>query len=154
MCIALVVLLLFLFLGPTVMSLLDIAEHSLSIAGGIVLFIISVRLIFYGTDEIFAKGIEGEPFLFPLAVPFIAGPSAMASIFLLMAREPQRWRMWLLALLCAWFASGVILVSAGSLSRVLGPRTLIAIERLMGMLLVLLSVNMFLDGVEQLTGCG
>ncbi len=148
-CIGLGILLLFLFFGRYLLALMHISQSSLSIAGGIVLFMISVKMVFARSDEIFGSGPEGEPFVVPLAVPLIAGPSAMSTVLLLVAREPGRWASWLAALFLAWFVSLLILVFSNRLRRVLRVRGIMALERLMGMLLTTVSVEMLITGVKQ-----
>ena len=146
--IALGVLVVFLFAGPSVLETLGISERSLSIAGGIILFLIALRMIFpqqHGTMA--EEPVDAEPFVVPLAIPFVAGPSAMASVMLLVSREPLRWPEWLAALVLAWAATAAILLLAPRLARVLGRRGLIAIERLMGMVLTALAVEMVVRGV-------
>lgn len=150
--IALFVLVFFLFAGRFLLGLLHIAEPSLTVAGGIILFLIALRMIFPGRLGSSEGDVEGEPFIVPLAVPFVAGPSTMASVMLIMSREPGRWPEWLLALVLAWLATSVSLLAANSLKRYLGERGLIAMERLMGMLLSTLAVQMFLDGVSAYLG--
>jgi len=93
--------------------------------------------------------LEGEPFIVPLAIPFIAGPSALATVMLIMSREPGRWPEWLVAVLIAWAVTGTILFAAGGLSRFLGQRGLIAIERLMGMVLTAVAVQMIMTGLRE-----
>jgi len=88
-----------------------------------------------------------QPFIVPLAIPGVAGPSAMASVMLMTNSAPGRTADWSIALFCAWLATALILLSSTYLFRLLGPSVLTALERLMGMLLVALSVQMFLDGV-------
>lgn len=149
LAIALGVLLIFLFAGRYLLDALHISEPSLSIAGGIILFLIALKMIFADVQEIFRHSPDGEPFVVPLAVPLIAGPSAMATVLLLMAREPDRWPEWLAAVLAAWLVSGAILLLAGFFSRILGRRGLTALERLMGMLLTTVAVQMFLQGIHQ-----
>jgi MarC family membrane protein len=145
---ALVVLFAFLFGGQYVLHALQLKQESVSIAGGIVLFLIGVRMIFPPKEGIFGHGgPDSEPFIVPLAVPAVAGPSTMAAVMLLANSEPGRAADWSLALGGAWLATAVILFSSTYLFRLLGRSALIAIERLMGMLLVALSVQMFLDGV-------
>lgn len=146
--IALAALVLFLFGGRSALDLLGIREESIAIAGGIVLFLISMRMLFpgsMGSDE----QIEGEPFIVPLAIPFVAGPSALATLLLLAGREGARPTVLLGALLLAWAASAIILLAAPLLQRALGERGLVALERLMGLLLVALSVQLFLDGLRS-----
>lgn len=149
LCIALAVLLVFLFAGQRIMSLLQVSQSSLGIAGGLILFLIAIRMIFARSREILGPDPVGEPLVVPLAVPLIAGPSAMATVILLMAREPGRWLAWAGALVAAWFATGVILLLSGVLSRLLGKRGLLAVERLMGMLLTTVAVEMFVTGLRR-----
>ena len=150
MGIAFGVLVLFLFFGHYLLRLLQISEPSLSIAGGIILFIIAIRMIFYGSDKVFDDILKGEPLIVPLAIPSIAGPSAMATVLLLTAREPSRWPEWLAALAVACLLSGIILIFSSGLIRLLGERVLVAIERLMGMILTTVAVEMFLSAVRTL----
>jgi len=146
--IALAVLLLFLFAGPFLLWIFHISEPSLSIAGGVILFLIALRMIFPNRDGGFAELPDKEPFIVPLAVPYLAGPSAIATVMLMVAREPQRLPEWILAVGAAWLASAAILYSGARLSRVLGQRGLIALERLMGMLLTAVAVQMTLTGIR------
>ena len=150
MVIALAVLVFFLFTGRYLLLLLDISAPALSMAGGIILFLIALKMIFSDTEEIFGKSPEGEPLIVPLAIPFIAGPSALATVLLLMAREPSRWLEWLIALIAAWFLAACILSLSSEISRMLGHRVLIAIERLMGMLLTTIAVELFIKGIKEL----
>ena len=148
--IALAALILFLFLGKYILAALQVSQGSLGAAGGIILFLIALRMIFPVPKGVFGEEVDtGEPFIVPLAVPLIAGPAAMATLMLLMAREPARWPEWLSALLLAWSVSGVILLSADRLARLLGRRTLIAIERLMGLILTAVAVEMLINGIGQ-----
>jgi multiple antibiotic resistance protein len=148
--IALFVLVLFLFTGHYILALLDISEPSLSMAGGIILFLIAIKMIFIGSEKIFTDTLEGDPFIVPLAIPFIAGPSAMATVLLLMAREPSRWLEWLISLVCAWILSGIILICCDQINKIVGIKILTALERLMGMLLTTVAVEMFIRGIGKL----
>jgi MarC family membrane protein len=147
--IAFCVLALFLFSGKHILAALQISETSLSVAGGIVLFLISIRMIFPSMGGVFGDTSGGEPFIVPLAIPLVAGPSALATVLLLAAREPGRWAEWLLALACAWLISAVILLLSDNLHRFFGERGLVAIERLMGLVLTTVAVEMFLTGIQQ-----
>lgn len=146
---ALIVLVLLLFLGNRFMDFLQLTEHSIRIAGGIILFLIALKMVFpvkraaWSSEE-----IQGEPLLVPLAIPMVAGPSAMAVVMLLSAENPDRMPEWVLALFIAWALSSLILISANGLKRFLGKRGLVAMERLMGMLLIALSVQMLLEGIS------
>lgn len=146
--IALGVLLVFLYSGRAILELLQLRQESVSIAGGIVLFLIGIRMVFPPPDGLFGDVPEGEPFIVPMAIPCIAGPSTMAALLLMGHDSPGRNLDWTIALLAAWAASAVILFASTHLHRWLGERALSALERLMGMLLVAISVQMFLDGVR------
>ncbi len=149
--IALGVLLVFLLGGQLILQALQLRQESISIAGGIVLFLIGIRMVFPPSDGggIFGKPGEGEPFIVPMAIPGVAGPSAMASLLLLTNTAPARTADWATALLLAWLATSAILLSATYLFRWLGESVLTALERVMGMLLIALSVQMFLDGIAS-----
>ncbi|HEU4813022.1 MAG TPA: YhgN family NAAT transporter [Xanthomonadaceae bacterium] len=145
--IALGVLMVFLWGGQYVLEVMHLRQESVAIAGGIVLFLIGLRMIFPPPEGLMGELPEGEPFIVPLAIPMVAGPSGMAAVMLMGSQDPGRMGDWSLALMIAWGATAAILFSATYLYRWLGTRVLIAIERLMGMLLVALSVQMLLDGV-------
>ncbi len=147
--IALAVLIIFLFFGQYILRLLQISEPSLGIAGGIVLFLISIKMIFPAVMNVPEQKIEGEPFIVPLAIPLVAGPSALASVILVMSRDPERWADWLVALIAAWLVSSLILLLSSGLRKFLGKRGLIAIERLMGMILTAVAVQMFMNGLNE-----
>ena len=146
--IALVVLMTFLYSGKYILAAMHLRQESMSIAGGIVLFLIGVKMIF-PTHEggVFGATKGEEPFIVPLAIPCVAGPSTMAALMLLSRDHPERTVDWTIALVGAWLATCIILFSSTFLFRVLGASVLTAFERLMGMLLVALSVQMILDGV-------
>ena len=145
--IALAVLMLFLWCGKYALELMHLRQESVSIAGGIVLFLIGIRMIFPPPEGLMGEIPDGEPFIVPMAIPMVAGPSGMAAVMLMGSQEPDRMGAWSLALLLAWAATAVILFSATLLYKRLGSRALIAVERLMGMLLVAISVQMLLDGI-------
>ena len=146
--IALAVLVLFLFLGRFILDLLGLSAPALTIAGGVILLLIALRMVFPSAERVLEE-VEGDPFIVPLAIPYVAGPSALATELLLMSREPQRWAEWLLALGAAWFASSIIIYFTFGLQRCLGKKGLIAIERLMGMVLITISIQMLLNGITQ-----
>ncbi len=145
--IALAVLMLFLWGGKYALELMHLRQESVSIAGGIVLFLIGLRMIFPPPEGLMGELPGGEPFIVPMAIPLVAGPSGMAAVMLMGTREPDRLGEWSLALFLAWAATAAILFSATYLYKLLGIRALIAVERLMGMLLVAISVQMLLDGL-------
>ncbi len=145
--IALGVLMMFLWGGKYALEAMHLRQESVSIAGGIVLFLIGLRMIFPPPEGLMGELPDGEPFIVPLAIPLVAGPSGMAAVLLLGSNEPHRLMEWSLALMIAWGATAAILFSATYLYKLLGMRVLTAVERLMGMLLVAISVQMFLDGL-------
>ncbi|SHF57055.1 multiple antibiotic resistance protein [Microbulbifer donghaiensis] len=146
---ALIVLLVFLYGGRYVLAWLGLSQEAIRIAGAIILFLISLRMVFPTEGGIMGERLEGEPFFVPLAVPLVAGPSTMAILMLMTNSEGEQLLDWTLALLGAWGVSSVILLASAPLARLLGTRGLIAVERLMGMVLVMLSVQLFLDGMKQ-----
>ncbi|MFT3756126.1 MAG: YhgN family NAAT transporter [Pseudoxanthomonas sp.] len=147
MVIALAVLMVFLWGGQYFLSVMHLRQESVQIAGGIVLFLIGIRMIFPKPEGLMGELPGGEPFIVPLAIPLVAGPSGMAAVMLMGSNEPHRLGDWSLALLLAWVGTAAILFSATVLYKWLGRRVLTAVERLMGMLLVAISVQMLLDGI-------
>ena len=147
--IALAVLAAFILAGPVLLEGLHISEPALRISGGIVLFLIALKMVFSPNEEAFAGNRDEEPFIVPLAIPFVAGPSAMATVLLLVSQQPQEKLACLWALLLAWVVTAAVLIVGDLLHRVLGRRGLRAMERLMGMILTTLAVDMSLHGVRQ-----
>lgn len=145
--IALGVLMAFLWGGKYALELMHLRQESVAIAGGIVLFLIGLRMIFPPPEGLMGELPGGEPFIVPMAIPLVAGPSGMAAVMLMGSNDPARLGDWSLALLIAWAATAAILFSATYLYKLLGARALTAVERLMGMLLVAISVQMLLDGI-------
>jgi multiple antibiotic resistance protein len=146
--IALVILLVFLFAGTAILEFLGLSQPSLSIAGGVLLFLIALRMIFPKASGELASE-KDEPFIVPLAMPMVAGPSTIAILLLLSSTEPERIWEWCTALVIAWAATTVLLTASPFVLRVLGSRGIRALERLMGMLLVLLATQMLLNGVRE-----
>src|SRR3990167_3862294 len=146
---ALALLLLFLTFGDKVLSALGLSREATAIAGGIILFVIAMRLIFPGPQGVLGDVPDGETMLVPLATPAVAGPSALAVLMTLRnTHEGPLWELYL-AVILAWAATAFILLQASFLQRFLGPRGLTAVERLMGMLLIMLSVDMLLDNLQS-----
>lgn len=146
---ALLILLGFLFAGNEILGFLSIGQSSLSIAGGILLFIISLRMIFPKPSNSDQTEIVEDPFLVPLAIPLVAGPSTIAVLLLMSSREPDRMLEWSLSLVLAWAGSTLLLVASPFLMRVLGTRGSRALERLMGMILVILATQLLLNGIRE-----
>ncbi|NNF18166.1 MAG: hypothetical protein HKN61_00180, partial [Flavobacteriaceae bacterium] len=147
---ALALLLLFLFLGKPLLRFLHLQQEAVTISGGLILLIIGLRMIFPKPEGIMGHQPGGEPFLVPIAIPMIAGPSVLAMLILMTQSGPAKMTNWFFAVLLAWGMSAVILLAAPILLRFLKERGLIAVERLMGMLLVMVAVQMLIDGFEVL----
>jgi MarC family membrane protein len=144
-----VALVVFMYAGESVMRVLQLSQTSLGIAGGVLLFLIALRMIFHQPDGVFGEWAGGEPFIVPLAIPLIAGPSAMAMVMLLVSREPERFYTWMGAMSAAMAVTTVVLLAAGPLIRRLGERGTSAVERLMGLLLCAIAVEMLLTGIRS-----
>ncbi len=153
--IAFVLLLTFMFVGQSFLQLMGLSEVSLQIAGGVILFLIALRMIFPASHGDTPEQL-GEPLIVPLAIPAIAGPSALATVLLLVSQAPERRLEWIAALCVTMLVSAVVLVMAEGIQRVVGERFVVALERLMGLVLVALSIEMMLRGlrtfVKQLMG--
>lgn len=147
--IALGVMVVFLFAGRGFLNLLDVTPESLTAAGGVILLLIALRMIFPSPNRSMREEVQDEPFIVPLAIPYTAGPSVLAFELVLMSQEPERWSTWLGALVVAWAVAAAILYASSDLRRVLGERGLTALERLMGMVLVIMAVEMIMSGVTQ-----
>ncbi|HBN14577.1 MAG TPA: Marc family transporter [Pseudohongiella sp.] len=151
--IALGLMLLFLFMGPGILHLLALSREAVSIGGGLVLMIIAVRMIFPSRGGVMGSDDDDdEPLVVPLAVPLIAGPSVLATLILLAESGPDRSGDWLIALGGAWAVTAIILMMSQRLYKLLGARGLKAIERLMGMILISVSVQMLLNGIASYLG--
>jgi MarC family membrane protein len=145
--IAFVLLLAFMFGGQSLLALMHLSETSLSIAGGVILFMIAIRMVFGDPEGVFAAP-KGEPFIVPLAIPFIAGPSALATVMLMATREPAKIGMWAVALTLTMGAATAILLLGERLQAWLGERAMTAIERLMGLILTAIAIEMLLGGIR------
>jgi MarC family membrane protein len=142
------VLLGFVFFGRWILDLLGLSEPSLTIGGGVILFLIAVRMIFRGPEGVFGDTVDGEPFIVPLAIPAIAGPAAIATVVLFVSRAPQRLPEWIAAVTVAMLVTLAFLVFAERVSKLVGERGLLAFERLMGLILTAIAVEMMLRGIE------
>jgi MarC family membrane protein len=147
--IAFAVLVLFMVTGQGFLSLMRLSERSLEVAGGVILIIIAIRMIFGGGESYGADVAQREPFIFPLAVPLLAGPSAMATVLLLASRQPEHLMTWIGALTAALAISGVVLLAADRIRRALGEQMVAAIEKLMGLVLTAVAVEMILAGLKR-----
>ncbi len=147
---AFAVLLFFMLTGQWFLTLMRLSERSLEVAGGVILLIIAVRMIFASGGEVYAADGQGrEPLIFPLAVPLLAGPSAMATVLLLASRQPERLLAWIGALTAAIIVSAAVLLGADRIRRWIGSSMVSAIEKLMGLVLTAIAVEMILAGLKQ-----
>lgn len=147
--IAWIALLFFLLCGKQFIFLLQLSQTSLGIAGGVILFLIAIRMIFAHPGGIFGDVPGDEPFIVPLAIPSVVGPSAIATILLLVSKNPERLPEWISAATLALLISTIILLFSGFIHRVIGERGAIALERLMGLILTAVAVEMFLQGIKE-----
>jgi MarC family membrane protein len=144
------VLLSFMLAGQGFLALMHLSERSLEVAGGVILLIIAMKMIFASGAELYAGDAAGrEPLVFPLAVPLLAGPSAMATVLLLASRQPERLGYWIGALTVAMAVSAVVLLSADRIRRWIGGSMVSAIEKLMGLVLTAIAVEMILAGLKR-----
>jgi MarC family membrane protein len=141
-------LLVFLFAGEGVLRLFGLSDASLRIAGGVILFLIALRMIFQSAAGMYGALPPGEPLIFPLAIPAIAGPGAMATVIILASHAPQRMLEWVAALAVAMVFTLIVLLFADRIARRLGERALGAVERLLGLILTAFATEMLLRGIE------
>ena len=146
---ALIIMLSFLYAGEAILNFLNLRSESVSIAGGIILFLIAIKMIFPSPGGVAGLAAGEEPFIVPMAIPLMAGPSILAALILLAHTDSSRMIDWTIALVSAWGMSAVILMFYKLFTRILGEKGLIAVERLMGMVLVMISVQMLLDGISN-----
>lgn len=147
---ALLIMLLFIFVGDLLLDALDVNEQTVMLSGGLILFLIAIRMIFPPKKKNpYTLEGQSEPFIFPIATPMIAGPSCLTTI-MLYAHEPSHSYRVLLAVLIAWALSITILLFAQRISDIVGKRAMLAVERLMGLLLTMMAVEMLLKGLKSI----
>lgn len=146
--IAFALLMAFMLGGHKFLEVMRLSESSLSIAGGVILFMIAIRMVFPGEGAALGAPPGGEPFIVPLAIPFIAGPSALATVMLMATREPGKLVMWAMAVTLTMMLVTLILLAGERLQRLMGERLMQAIERLMGLILTAMAVEMLLGGIR------
>ena len=147
--IAAAILALSMMFGRALLEIMHLSESSLSIAGGVILFMIAIRMVFAHPEGAFGPHQRGEPLIVPLAVPLIAGPSAIATVMLMATREPEKMGMWAVALTATMVLATAILLAGDVLQRWAGERAMQAIERLMGLILTAIAVEMLLGGIRE-----
>lgn len=140
-------LLTFMFVGEGFLRVMNLSELSLQIGGGVILFLIALRMVF-PSQGVEIDDVVTEPLIVPLAIPAIAGPSALATVLLLVSQQPDKRMEWIGALCITMIISAVVLVSAERILRVIGNRLVVAVERLMGLVLVSVAIEMMLRGAK------
>ncbi len=148
--IAFVLLLGFMFVGDKFLQVMGLSGLSLQIAGAVVLFLIALRMIFPNPVPVDSTDLR-EPLIVPLAIPALAGPSALATVMLLVSQAPARRLEWVAALSVTMAVCAVVLVLADRIQRLIGDRVVLALERLMGLILVAVSVEMMIRGLKALS---
>ena len=135
--------------GPQILAVMHLSQTSLSIAGGVILFMIAIRIVFAHPEGAFGlQQGRGEPLIVPLAIPLIAGPSALATVMLLASREPRALGMLAAALVVAMGIATAVLLAGERLQRWMGDRGMQAMARLMGLILTAIAVEMLLGGIR------
>lgn len=148
--IAFLVLLGFMFTGEGFLQVMHLSERSLEVAGGVILLMVAIRMIFSSHGEsVYGMPPGKEPLIFPLAVPLLAGPSAMATVLLLASRQPEKIWHWIAALAVAMWICGLTLLLAERIRKLLGDSVVSAIEKLMGLVLTAIAVEMVLAGLKR-----
>lgn len=147
--IAFVVLTTFVFAGRPFLETLGLSDTSLQIGGGVVLMLVALRMVFPSAEGVYGASPGGEPFIVPLAVPALAGPSALATVMLLVSRDPSRSLEWVGAIAVVMAVSALVLVFASRIQALLGERVTLAFERLMGLVLAAIAVELLLRGVRS-----
>ncbi len=145
---ALVFLLVFLWFGNFLLKYFGIQETSLTLGGGIILFLIGLRMVFPPVEGLFGNQNHTR-FLVPLAIPFMAGPSTLAILMLRGEQFPLLKPELTVAVLIAWVISLSILLLGTQIARWLGRDLLKAFEQLLGMFLTWVGVEMILVGARQ-----
>jgi MarC family membrane protein len=146
--IAFSVLFTFMFFGDVFLRVMRLSERSLEVAGGVILLMVAIRMIFSHEGGVYGTPEGKEPFIFPLAVPLLAGPSAMATVLLLASRQPDKLMSWVGALCCAMTVSGAVLLLCERIRKLLGDSVVSALEKLMGLVLTAIAVEMILAGLK------
>jgi MarC family membrane protein len=139
----------FMLFGPQILAVMHLSETSLSIAGGVILFMIAIRMVFAHPEGAFGLEPRGEPFIVPLAIPLISGPSALATVMLLASREPRNLGMLAAALVVTMTIAAAVLLAGERLQRWMGDRGMQAMARLMGLILTAIAVEMLLGGIRM-----
>ncbi len=148
--IAFVLLMLFMFFGKHFLAALQLSEVSLRIGGGVILFLIALRMVFPQEGGVFGGAEEtNEPFIVPLAIPALAGPSSLATVLLFSSDSRHDVAIHVAALTAVAVVWLVVLLSAERMQRVLGEKTMTAVERLMGLILTAMAVEMLLAGLRD-----
>lgn len=149
MVLALLILLLFAVAGEQVLGYLNLEHATLSVAGGVILFLISLKMIFKSAAEMFGESYDQDPILVPIAVPLLAGPSALTTVMILSTQQHVGLVSLVIGLLTVFLLTGIIFLLGRRISTFLGPRGVRAMEKFMGLLLNLIAVNMILVGVKD-----
>lgn len=139
----------FMFFGDAFLRVMRLSERSLEVAGGVILLMVAIRMIFSHAGGVYGTPEGKEPLIFPLAVPLLAGPSAMATVLLLASRQPDRLMSWMGALTCAMLISGAVLLLCDRIRKWVGDSVVSATEKLMGLVLTAIAVEMILAGLKR-----
>lgn len=146
---ALIIMILFHYLGRYLLQVLSLSKLTVQISAGVILFLVAIRMIFPGSEEKDHKWKTAHPFIVPLATPLIASPSVLA-IIMIYTQGPYPYYFVYAAILCAWFLSSIILFFAGPIYKVIGDRGLQACEKLMGLIISLIAIQVLMEGLSSI----
>lgn len=147
--IAFFILIVFMLIGEKFLKAIGLSQSSLQIAGGVILFLISIKMIFPNNANDSHEMPNLEPLIVPLAIPLIAGPSALATVMLLVSHDTTKMIVSMTALTVAVSISATVLLLANKFKQFLGQRIIYAMEKLMGLVLVAVSVEMLVQGIKN-----
>ncbi len=146
---ALILLVIFYFLGASILNFLGASQSDLQICSGAVLSIISMNMVFKHESE--SESLKTEPLLVPICTPLISGPSALATVILINAQSTNI-AIDLLMIIVAWIASAIILVCGIACGQFIPKKILPAVVKLMGLLLAIIAAHSLCSGLTHYFG--
>lgn len=145
---ALIILTVMLFIGSYLLSSLGLSQAAVTITGGIIFFLFAISLLFPGSSMMSMKNLSEEPFMVPIATPLIVGPSSTATVILFSHDPAMTWVSSLAAVIIAWIATAIIVLSGPLLLARVGKLGMMVAERMIGMICALIAVKMVLKGFK------
>ncbi|WP_367670612.1 YhgN family NAAT transporter [Sodalis-like secondary symbiont of Drepanosiphum platanoidis] len=149
MIFSLFIMFIFLFFGEKILFFLNLKNYVVSISGGIILFLIALKMIFLENKDKSIIKKNNEPFLVPIAIPLISGPSILSSLIIFSHNYSNNIKYVIFILFISWLIALIILLISNYLIKFLGKQGMIAIERIMGLILIMISIQMILNGIKS-----